>query len=63
MLFGKCVIKSDSLLMLKRNIILCLLKLRHNFFMHKMEALMLVLLSIFYTKEQSLLKNFSHLGK
>lgn len=63
MLFGKCVIKSDSLLMLKRNIILCLLKLRHNFFMHKMEALMLVLLSIFYTKEQSLLKNFSHLSK
>lgn len=58
MLFGKCVIKSVVLLILKRSIILCLLKLR-QFLMYKMDALILVLLSVFCTKEQSLLKTFS----
>ena len=62
LLFGNYVIKSAVLLILKRSIILCLLKLR-QFLMHKMDVLILVLLSVFCTKEQSLLKTFSHLGK
>ena len=42
MWFGKCVIKSDVLLILKRSIILW----GHNFFIYKMEALVLILLRV-----------------